>query len=250
MNVVFMLLVSLFSFSDNIKTQEEFSKEYKATRKVQKDRFKVETPEQKSYTLTITNGKSESESSCHNGRFLWNLYCSWEGRFWSQQHQSRASKVIVILNGKKIVKSRDVNKRVDSFSKEVSLRARNTIKVKVLGSKKSRISLKIESAIFNNPPVPQIAFSVSHTDPQTLLFDGSRSTDDGQIVRYDWQFGDGNIGVGANVSHTYLIGGQYEVLLTATDDLGAQATATQLITVEDRAQFAAYRQYPTVSNPR
>jgi len=72
---------------------------------------------------------------------------------------------------------------------------------------------------------------VGPPDPTTaninvpIMFDGSASSDpDGTIVSYDWDFGDGQNGSGAMVSHPYAASGTYTVTLTVTDDSGATAT--------------------------
>ncbi len=55
-----------------------------------------------------------------------------------------------------------------------------------------------------------------------VLFDGSASTDpDGQVTDWQWEFGDGATGQGAQVSHAYQRPGTYEVALTVRDDSGA-----------------------------
>lgn len=56
----------------------------------------------------------------------------------------------------------------------------------------------------------------------SVVFDGSGSTDDsGRIYRYDWDFGDGNVGSGVSPSHTFNAGGpvpgNFTVTLTVTD---------------------------------
>lgn len=52
-------------------------------------------------------------------------------------------------------------------------------------------------------------------------FDGGLSVDpDGSIVRYEWDFGDGNTATGQTVTHTYASDGDYTVTLTVTDDDG------------------------------
>lgn len=55
---------------------------------------------------------------------------------------------------------------------------------------------------------------------QEIHFDGTQSTDpDGQIVRYEWTFGDGSPPAsGPTVSHTYGSPGRYRVVLIVTDD--------------------------------
>jgi PKD repeat protein len=67
---------------------------------------------------------------------------------------------------------------------------------------------------------------------ETLEFSGSGSSDeDGQILSYEWEFGDGNTGAGEIFEHTYNDVGIYAVTLTVTDDRGATASATTEVTV-------------------
>ncbi|MEM7365265.1 MAG: PKD domain-containing protein, partial [Pseudomonadota bacterium] len=61
--------------------------------------------------------------------------------------------------------------------------------------------------------------------------DATTSTDDGTIVSWDWDLGDGNTGTGELTSHTYLAPGTYTIQLTVTDDLGASSTESQSVTV-------------------
>ena len=87
----------------------------------------------------------------------------------------------------------------------------------------------------NQPPVA--AFQVS-CDGLTCSLDATVSSDtDGSIVTYDWSFGDGAGGIFGNptVSHTYPATGEYSVELQVTDDDGATATASTLLTVSEPA---------------
>ncbi len=56
---------------------------------------------------------------------------------------------------------------------------------------------------------------------ETILFNGSKSYDlSGFIVNYTWNFGDGNIGYGILIEHSYSDVGDYIVNLTVTDNNG------------------------------
>ncbi|MHC4066586.1 MAG: PKD domain-containing protein [Planctomycetota bacterium] len=94
-------------------------------------------------------------------------------------------------------------------------------------------TVTIASAV-NQPPVADAngPYSAQLGDP--ITFDGSGSSDDGTIVAYAWDFGDGNTGTGVSPTHTYGSAGTFTVTLTVTDDgtpaLMDSATATATIT--------------------
>jgi PKD repeat protein len=70
---------------------------------------------------------------------------------------------------------------------------------------------------------PQAAFdSAPIACPGAALsFDGGQSSDaDGAIVKYAWDFGDGNRGEGRQIQHSYADPGDYSVILKVTDDHG------------------------------
>ncbi|MEZ4700753.1 MAG: FG-GAP-like repeat-containing protein [Rhodothermales bacterium] len=81
-------------------------------------------------------------------------------------------------------------------------------------------------------PSPIASFTATQV-PGTLQvdFDASASTDNGSIVSYAWDFGDGNVDTGVTVSHTYAVDGTYSVQLTVTDDEGATGAITKSVTV-------------------
>jgi len=63
-------------------------------------------------------------------------------------------------------------------------------------------------------------YEATVTGSQVSL-DGSGSCDcDGQIVSYQWEFGDGTTGAGVTATHTFQQPGTYRVLLIVTDDKG------------------------------
>jgi PKD repeat protein len=67
----------------------------------------------------------------------------------------------------------------------------------------------------NQPPTA--SFTYSCTDLSCDV-DGSGSSDDGDLVSYDWAFGDGDVASGITASHTYGAAGTYSVTLSVTDD--------------------------------
>jgi PKD repeat protein len=86
----------------------------------------------------------------------------------------------------------------------------------------------------NQAPSPRIAISSVTLDPgDSLVCSADGSTDpDGTIVSFEWDFGDGTTRTkGSQAIHVYSAVGTYRVTLTATDDLGARQSATQIITV-------------------
>jgi PKD repeat protein len=83
------------------------------------------------------------------------------------------------------------------------------------------------------PPGDMVpAFTINPSTPsegQTILFDAS--TSQGSIVRYEWNFGDGNRDSGRTADHSYALPGTYVVTLTVVDDYGRSASRSQTITV-------------------
>ncbi|NOX80936.1 MAG: PKD domain-containing protein [Deltaproteobacteria bacterium] len=67
------------------------------------------------------------------------------------------------------------------------------------------------------------------TSPLTVAFNANSST--GNILSYDWTFGDGETGVGSTISHVFSPAGSYNVTLKITDDQGATDQATVAIVV-------------------
>lgn len=82
---------------------------------------------------------------------------------------------------------------------------------------------------------PDVDFTTS-INTLDVDFDASPTTDNGTIVSYNWDFGDGSApGTGLNVSHTYPASGTYLVKLSVTDNEGLIGFACKEITVSDGA---------------
>lgn len=67
---------------------------------------------------------------------------------------------------------------------------------------------------------------------QEAEFNGSTSSDlEGGPLTYSWQFGDGAVGAGPVVRHTYEAAGAYSAVLTVTDERGASHSVTVTVQV-------------------
>ncbi|WP_279244293.1 PKD domain-containing protein [Candidatus Litorirhabdus singularis] len=55
---------------------------------------------------------------------------------------------------------------------------------------------------------------------EAIDFDGADSFDDGSIISYEWNFGDGTTASGVTASHAFTTEGRFTVTLTVTDDEG------------------------------
>ncbi len=88
---------------------------------------------------------------------------------------------------------------------------------------------------------PSAAISASPetgTAPLTVEFSAEESSDpDGQLVSYEWEFGDGRASRGSEVSHRYEQGGDYTVNLTVIDDRDGSDTAEKTISVDPATYY-------------
>ncbi|MCU0286626.1 MAG: PKD domain-containing protein [Acidobacteria bacterium] len=92
-----------------------------------------------------------------------------------------------------------------------------------------------KSLTISNNQSPTASFVYSPTNPTTaenVFFNASGSTDpDGNIVTYEWDFGDGTTAAGMSVNHKYVDSGTYSVSLEVTDNTGNTGNINKSITV-------------------
>lgn len=101
-------------------------------------------------------------------------------------------------------------------------------------------------------PNPEFVMEPDTPTPmESITLDASGSVDvDDDITSYDWELGNGSQAEGEVVDVTYTEPGEYDVTLTATDQLGNEDSVTQTLRVyaEPEAQFQYSPQDPTTSD--
>jgi PKD repeat protein len=104
-------------------------------------------------------------------------------------------------------------------------------------------TVSIDIIAVNDPPVADAGLDQSAFVGETVIFNGTDSYDpDGNIVSYDWDFGDGTESNVETTTHVYTATGAYIVTLTVTDEVGLMGEDTTIITVqevtEDKLMYA------------
>lgn len=94
----------------------------------------------------------------------------------------------------------------------------------------------VQPGTIYSPGSPIAQFTFSPTNPKIgtlVLFDGTVSSDpDGFIVRWEWNWGDGDpIQLGRHQDHDYFVAGTFTVTLTVIDNDGKRASTSRAITV-------------------
>jgi len=96
----------------------------------------------------------------------------------------------------------------------------------------------------NQAPAADAGGPYSTEPGSAVSFDGTGSSDpDGNILTWDWDFGDGSVGSGATPTHAYATAGDYTVTLVVTDDSGTKSSAvtTQASIRDSSSGEALYR---------
>ena len=82
----------------------------------------------------------------------------------------------------------------------------------------------INTTMIGNPPVADADGPYHGLTYENITFNGSNSHDNGTIVNYAWDFGDGAFGYGVKPTHRYSVSGLFNVTLTVTDNDGLSNT--------------------------
>ncbi len=90
----------------------------------------------------------------------------------------------------------------------------------------------------NQAPIAQASANPASAEiNQPISFSAAGSSDpNGSIASYSWNFGNGSTGSGLNASHAYANAGNFNVILTITDNCGAIATKTISVTITNPSQ--------------
>lgn len=98
-------------------------------------------------------------------------------------------------------------------------------------------------APLSNPGGPYSA-----DDGEEITFDASKSIGyEGEIISYEWDFGDESTGSGITTTHTYSQQEEYIVTLTVTDSKGNYASQTTWARIQESSNNAPEK--PTVTGP-
>jgi len=111
------------------------------------------------------------------------------------------------------------------------------------GQAKASITINVTQ----KPDAPTASFAsnvASGAVPLTVEFNASTST--GQIESYNWNFGDGQTGNGATISHTFTNAATYTVELTVTGPGGSNTTSANISATDPiAAPVAAFDAQPS-----
>lgn len=113
---------------------------------------------------------------------------------------------------------------LDEHASEFEIEPGNTYSFDLFFAERHTVAsnFRIETTLdINVPPICDAGGPYFGDAGVLLQFDASGSFDpDGEIMAYEWDFGDGQTGTGMAPTHTYASDGEYNITLCVTDNLG------------------------------
>jgi PKD repeat protein len=110
-----------------------------------------------------------------------------------------------------------------------------TVKLSVMDNLFATASDSLRVTITQPPnqlPIAEAGGPYQGVTGVSVAFSAAGSIDpDGQIIRYDWQFGDGTAATGSQAFRTYAAAGTYIATLSVVDDRGGVAFDTASVTI-------------------
>jgi PKD repeat protein len=106
--------------------------------------------------------------------------------------------------------------------------------VLIVENDNGEVGVVSKSVVVTPPPInqPPVANFTHTVNDLTVTLDGSASTDDGGIVKFEWSSNNGKTATGKNASLIFDNEGSYEITLTVTDNQGESSSSTpQTVTV-------------------
>ncbi len=110
-------------------------------------------------------------------------------------------------------------------------------------------STDVKNVEVRDGTAPTVAFVLTPAtieEDNIVHCDASASSDDGTIVEYRWDFGDGQTGKGATIDHLYSSSGDFVVTLQLTDDEGFKNVGQKKVKVKPFDDLAAVQEIQSV----
>ncbi len=205
---------------------DAWQKSWKRPEGGQKIELKIQNGSGEDIVYDTCQGSRYQIAKCKVHNLLLKAYVRWD----------RPEHVQIEMNGQTLVSTEtNLPREKGSITVYANLQDVNHLKAIVKGHSRSRITMWGHTQFHQNQlPLAQISYQGENgVAPETIQFSGLMSSDsDGQIVSYQWDFGDGQQATGSMVSHTYVTGGNYSVTLTVTDNQGGVGSQTVAIVIQ------------------
>lgn len=150
------------------------------------------------------------------------------------------SKIEFYLDGTKLIATAENGATSISWDSANAANGTHTLKAiayDAVGNHAETASVTIKTQNQNKAPVANAGSDKTGVEGVNITFDGSKSTDNGEIVSYAWDFGDGSTGVGKSATHSYSKAGTYTVKLVVTDEEGLTGSATISVKINEKGSF-------------